>query len=189
MSTMLQKSLQIVVLFWTLSAHLVSAVSYKYVITYGAGAYICHATVGIYINSSNPVTKAEITLQGAYCVTSNGASGETYDIPLNVESGIVAYINNLGPSSTRGDRGFEIGFNQAKQDLAGVTIIRMDPRVSFYTDPEGEPLGACSYRQGAVAFAQADGSALEPYSRCPVGSALIGSVGRWLICNIGCNRF
>ncbi|RMZ69056.1 hypothetical protein GMOD_00002968 [Pyrenophora seminiperda CCB06] len=189
MSTSLQKILQIIVFFWTLSAHLVSAVTYRYVITYGAGRYVCHATVSIYINSSNSHTVPQITLAQAYCVAANGASGENYDIQLNTNHGVIAYINQLGPATNRGDRGFEIGLNQAQQNLPGVVIPAMVPRINFYTNPQGEPLGACSYRQGAVAFAQADGSAIRPYSRCPAGSALIGSIGRWLICNINCNRF
>jgi len=189
MSTSLRKILQIIVLFWTFSAHLVSAVTYQYVVTYGAGDYVCHATISVYINSSNPATTPEITVAQAYCITSNGATGESYDIPLNTNSGITAYIESLGPATSRGDRGFEIGFTQAQQDLLDGEIPAMQPRLNFYTDPQGEPLGACSYRQGAVAFAQADGSAIQPYTNCPVGSALIGSIGRWLICQIGCQNF
>lgn len=180
-------------LLWNQLASFASAVVFNYIITYGAGEYICHATTLIYINSSNPTSQPEVDLRSVYCVRADGSTGSTFDIPVVGTNGAItgasSYITDLGPVTSRGDRGFEIGINQVASTFANdVHILGMNPRLNMYTDSQGYPLGACSYRQGAVSFAQDDGSVLPPYSSCP-GGTLVGSIGRWLICQVGCGRF
>ncbi|TDZ10623.1 hypothetical protein C8034_v009258 [Colletotrichum sidae] len=129
---------------WVQLAQPIWAVTYTYVFTYGAGDYVCHARMEVYINSQNPAS-----------TPGNGAT-----------TGAGAYILDLGPANRNGHRGFEIGINQAAQSLPGNRRIPiLFPRVNLYTDMAGEPLGVCSYRQGAIAWAQNDGTALRPYYR------------------------
>ncbi|KAL0939150.1 uncharacterized protein CTRU02_205760 [Colletotrichum truncatum] len=193
MAFSVQHGLLALLLAWTQLVSFASATTYSYTITYGAGNYVCHARVQVYINSSNPTTAPEADLRNVYCVQASGGTG-TYDVPVRGDNGAITgastYIMNLGPATSRGDRGFEIGIDQPAITYAGnVRIPGMNPRLNLYTNARGEPLGACSYRQGAIVLAQSDGSPMEPYRSCPVGSVLAGSIGRWLICQVGCGRF
>ncbi|TDZ74751.1 hypothetical protein CTRI78_v000316 [Colletotrichum trifolii] len=133
-------------LVWVQLAQPIWAVTYTYVFTYGAGDYVCHGRLEVYINSENPASRPEVTLRSVYCAPAAGGSADVHDVPVAGQNGATtgagAYILDLGPANRNGHRGFEIGINQAAQPLAGNRRIPiMFPRVNLYTDMAGEPLG------------------------------------------------
>ncbi|TDZ40812.1 hypothetical protein CTRI78_v010102 [Colletotrichum trifolii] len=172
----------------------VQAYNYRYIITYGTGNFICHADFNI-ISYENPTMVPFIIGNSIYCVMGNNEFGDSFDVPVqsaNAPNGADFYTLNLNPAhpvNQHGHHGVEIGINQPALTFANnVHLPAVNPRFDMYFDVAGQPLGACSYRQGALQLAQRNGAAVAPYN-CPPGVPRGLQIGRWAACLFSCSRF
>ncbi|ENH72026.1 hypothetical protein Focb16_v005858 [Fusarium oxysporum f. sp. cubense] len=195
------KSLMSLLLLFTHLAHLAQAVEYKWVFTYGDpnSNVVCHAGFSIFLHTQRPYNAPSAKLIFVECATNGGDPGHssTTVLPLSGSQVPQIYITPLDPHTSSGDVGFEIGINQPALNFADRTIPAMNPRVNMYTTGTGVFLGHCSYRQGAIQLAQYNGQAEIPYTPlpthddCPAGTSQdrTQSIGRWLLCQLGCGKF
>lgn len=189
------KGIFLLCIVWAQLADLVSAVTFRYILTYGESPWVCHVVLSVYINSSNRSIVPEVTIytangQSPWCatVTDSGSTGAI--LTPSVSGDMRVGIYDEGPVSHHGNRQFQIWLNQEAFTDGDYTVPAMEPRITFVTTDEGYPLGVCDYRQGAVEFAQENGQAIRrvsPVSGCP--GSLLYRIGQWLVCNIGCGQF